>query len=183
VVGAVWDELGGLLIEQFRVPSDRPRYLDALIVQAPDRAILNPSELPDVGNGRVWAVEVKSGAVDMGVLGQALFGAELARLVMSEAEVLPIAAAPIRPPSRCSVFLMISAPAVWNGGPIRRCGGPESRSEAATSRTHPACAPKCSTGTRRAAAERSSESELAAPIGTSPALRSQGQRNPCLRSG
>jgi len=85
VVGAVWDELGGLLVEQFRVPSDRSRYPDALIVESPGRAILGPDELPDIGSSRVWAVEVKSGAVDMGVLGQALFGAELAQLVMPEA--------------------------------------------------------------------------------------------------
>ena len=37
VVGAVWDELGRLLVEQFRVPSERPRYLDALIVESADR--------------------------------------------------------------------------------------------------------------------------------------------------
>jgi hypothetical protein len=68
-----------------------------LIVESPDRAILSGNELPHVGSSRVWAVEVKSGAVDMGVLGQALFGAELARLVMPEAEVLPLAAAPDPP--------------------------------------------------------------------------------------
>ena len=87
----------GLLVEQFRVPSDRPRYLDALIVESPDRAILSPDELPDLVSSRVWAVEVKSGAVDMGVLGQALFGAQLAQLVMPDAEVVPLAAAPDPP--------------------------------------------------------------------------------------
>jgi hypothetical protein len=96
VVRAVWDELGGLLVEQFRVPSDRPRYLDALIVEARERAILRRDQLPPVGRSRMWAVEAKSGAVDMGVLGQALFGAELARQAM-KTDVLPFAAAPDPP--------------------------------------------------------------------------------------
>jgi hypothetical protein len=132
VVGAVWDELGGLLVEQFRVDSDRPRYLDALIVQSPDRAILSPSELPDVGRGRVWAVEVKSGAVDMGVLGQALFGAELARPVMPEAEVLPMAAAPDPPAETLQRLLDDFHPRglEWRAYPkMRRAGKPQRSSD------------------------------------------------------
>ena len=54
VVGAVWDDLGGLLVEQFRVPGDRPRYLDAWIVESRARAILSRNELLDVGSSRVW---------------------------------------------------------------------------------------------------------------------------------
>jgi hypothetical protein len=128
VVGAVWDELGGLLVEQFRVPSDRPRYLDALIVESPDRAILSGNELLDVGSSRVWAVEVKSGAVDMGVLGQALFGAELARLVMPEAEVLPLAAAPDPPaePLRRVLDRFRPGGLEWRAYPsLRREGRPQ----------------------------------------------------------
>jgi hypothetical protein len=128
VIGAVWDELGGLLVEQFRVPSDRPRYLDALIVESPDRAILGPHELPDIGSARVWAVEVKSGAVDMGVLGQALFGAELARLVIPEAEVLPLAAAPYPPTESLQCVLDHFRPShlEWRAYPrVRRDGKPQ----------------------------------------------------------
>jgi hypothetical protein len=128
VVGAVWEELGGVLVEQFRVPSDRPRYLDALIVEAPDRAILSPNELPDIGGSRVWAVEVKSGAVDMGVLGQALFGAELARIVMPEAEVLPLAAAPDPPTESLRRVLDHFRPRglEWRAYPrVRREGKPQ----------------------------------------------------------
>ena len=128
VVGAVWDELGGLLVEQFCVPSDRPRYLDALIVESPDRAILSADELPDIGSSRVWAVEVKSGAVDIGVLGQALFGAELAQLVMPEAEVLPLAAAPDPPaqPLRCVLDQFRPRRLEWRAYPrVRRNGKPQ----------------------------------------------------------
>jgi hypothetical protein len=128
VVGAVWEELGGLLVEQFRVESDRPRYLDALIVESPDRAILSSKELPEIGSWRVWAVEVKSGAVDMGVLGQALFGAELAKLVMPEADVLPLAAAPNPPtePLRGVLDLFRPRGLEWRAYPsLRREGKPQ----------------------------------------------------------
>ena len=45
----------------------------------------------------MWAVEVKSGELDMGVLGQALFGAQLLARVVPHAQIHPLAAAPRGP--------------------------------------------------------------------------------------
>ena len=130
VVGAVWEELEGILVEQFRVPSDRPRYLDALIVEGPERVTLRGDRLPVLSDRRVWAVEAKAGAIDMGVLGQALFGAELARQVLPGVEVIPLAAAPLPPAEPLRQLLEHYQPAglQWRAYPTSRRAGKAQRS-------------------------------------------------------
>ena len=58
-----------------------------------------PATLPRWrGRGEMCAVEVKSGELDMGVLGQAaLFGAQLLARVVPHAQIHPLAAAPRGP--------------------------------------------------------------------------------------
>lgn len=97
VVGEVWRELGGLLVEQYRVPSDRPRYLDGLVIAARERELVAPHQAPPLEDAEMWAIEVKSGELDMAVLGQALFGARLLARVVPHATIHPLAAAPRGP--------------------------------------------------------------------------------------
>lgn len=98
VIGAVWDELGGFLSEEFRVGTVRPRRLDGLIVADKEKKLVWPEEVLPLDGKRTWAVEAKSGDIEMGVLGQALFGAELLRQLHRPAEVIPVAAA-VAPPT------------------------------------------------------------------------------------
>src|SRR4051794_26978447 len=91
VVGEVWRELGGLLSEEFRVGTVRPRRLDGLIVANREQKLVWPEEMLPLDGKRTWAVEAKSGKIEMGVLGQALFGAELLRQLHRPAEVIPVA--------------------------------------------------------------------------------------------
>jgi hypothetical protein len=82
VVRAVWDEVGGELVEEFRaltVPGEgsRRREVDGVIAtDGPRRQ--HPRGASLLLNGRdVVVCQAKAGQLDLGVLGQTLFAAEL----------------------------------------------------------------------------------------------------------
>jgi hypothetical protein len=81
VVHAVWDELGGELVEEFVVPTvpgdpSRARNIDGVFVAGERKwhRAYTPLALRDRD---VTICQAKAGVLDFGVLGQTLFGAEL----------------------------------------------------------------------------------------------------------
>jgi len=101
VVHAVWDEIGGALVEEFVVPTipgqrSRARQIDGVFAVDGPRQWL-PARTPLALHGRdVVICQAKAGQLDQGVLGQTLFAAELIQREHTPRSVRLIAAA-VRP--------------------------------------------------------------------------------------
>jgi hypothetical protein len=101
VIHAVWDEIGGALVEEFVVPTipgqpARARHIDGVFaVDGPRR--WHRARTPLALRGRdVVVCQAKAGQLDLGVLGQTLFAAELIQREHAPRSVRLIAAA-VRP--------------------------------------------------------------------------------------
>lgn len=100
VVEAFWDapNVGGELIHEFRVPtivgdSTRDRELDGVIIRGRPKARLPRGTRVPLAGLDVYVVQAKSGRLDFGVLGQALFGTRLVERAHAGGRVTPVAAA------------------------------------------------------------------------------------------
>lgn len=81
VLDEVWKEVGGELVQEFMVPTvpRQPRRIDGIFVLDDPRRPL-PPRAPSALRGRdVVLCQAKAGRLDLGVLGQTLFSAELIR--------------------------------------------------------------------------------------------------------
>ena len=106
VIHAVWKEIGGELVEEFVVPTipgqlSRARHIDGVFaVDGPRR--WHPAHTPLALRGRDIAVcQAKAGQLDLGVLGQTLFAAELIQREHAPRSMRLIAAA-VQPNPRSS---------------------------------------------------------------------------------
>jgi hypothetical protein len=114
VVHAVWDEIGGALVEEFVVPTvpgqrSRARQIDGVFAVDGPRQWL-PARTPLALRGRDVAVcQAKAGQLDLGVLGQTLFAAELIQREHTPRSVRLIAAA-VRPNPLIEHLLMSYTP-------------------------------------------------------------------------
>jgi hypothetical protein len=105
VVEAFWDEPGvdGELIHEFRVPSvpgdaSRDREVDGVIIRGrPKRRLPRGTRVP-LADHDVYVVQAKSGRLDFGVLGQALFGTRLIERAHPGVRVTPVAVAIVPDP-------------------------------------------------------------------------------------
>lgn len=82
VIGAVWKEIGGELIEEFVVPTipgdrSRAREIDAVFAVDGPAQCLAARTPPDLRGRDVVVCQAKAGQLDLGVLGQTLFAAKL----------------------------------------------------------------------------------------------------------
>jgi hypothetical protein len=98
VIHAVWNEIGGELIEEFVVPTipgqlSRARQIDGVFATDGPRQWL-PARTPLALRGRdVVVCQAKAGQLDLGILGQTVFAAELIQRQHAPRSVRLIAAA------------------------------------------------------------------------------------------
>lgn len=103
VIHAVWDEVGGELVEEFVVPTipgdrSRAREIDGVFLTGNDRR-WHRARTPLALRGRdIIVCQAKAGELDLGVLGQTLFASELIERQHAPRGLRSIAAAVTRSP-------------------------------------------------------------------------------------
>jgi hypothetical protein len=106
---AYWDEVGGLLIEEFclvrRTKGCSARLADAVILPAREKRIAASGEKVDLTGERVIVVQTKASRLGMYLMGQTLFSAAILRRDFQPRSVEAVALCAkddtaLRPPSR-----------------------------------------------------------------------------------